>query len=183
MKKPITIIIFLALITFIFFGLPKAVQAHCPLCVGGAVVGLSIARFFGIDDAITGLWLAALIGALSFWTDGALSKKIKFAYWRPVLYLAFFGIMLWSMYAFNDWVITNLKFYLINKHAGQLLGVDKLTFGLLLGGVVFYIVDAINDYLIKRNGKVYFQFQRVIVPLTSILILSLGFYIWINYVI
>lgn len=180
MKKILKILSFL-LVPSAYLLLPSAVSAHCPLCVGGAVVGLSIARFFGIDDAITGLWLAALIGALSFWTDSYLSKKIKFAFWRPVLYVAFFAFMVWSMYAFNDWVITNLKFYLINKHAGQLFGVDKLIFGMIFGGIVFYVVDAIDDYLIKRNGKVYFQFQRVVVPLTSILILSIGVYIWINY--
>ncbi len=179
MKKIIGI--FLGIIAPLFF--VKNALAHCPLCVGGAVVGLSIARFLGIDDAITGVWLAALTAALAFWTESYLSKKIKFAFWKPTIYLVFFALMIWSLYAFNDWTIANLKFYLINKHAGLLFGVEKLTFGMIIGGIVFYVVDAIDDFFIKRHGKVYFQFQRVIVPLSSMLILSLFIYYLINYVI
>ena len=171
----------LALLGLIFF--PAAAYAHCPLCVGGAAIGLSVARYFGIDDAITAVWLAALIGAVSFWLDGWLAKKtkVKPEILRPVTYIVFFGLTIWSFYAFNDYLISNLRFYLINPHAGQLWGVDKLTFGVISGGILFYLVDILDNYIIKRNGRVYFPFQRIIVSLGSILILSVGLYILMNY--
>src|SRR3972149_11574555 len=136
MKKGISLL--LAFLGLIFF-VPTA-YAHCPLCVGGAAVGLSIARFFGIDDAITGVWLAALIGAISFWLDSALAKKVKVStkILRVSTYIIFFGLTVWSFYAFNDYMISKLKFYLINPHAGQILGIDKLTFGVVTGGILFY---------------------------------------------
>lgn len=181
MKKTITFIIFIAIINIIFLGLPSAVQAHCPLCVGGAAVGLSVARYFGIDDSITGVWFAALLGATAFWTETYLKKRIKFTYLRPLTYIVFFGLTLWSFYAFNDYLIANFKFYLINKHAGDIFGVEKLTFGVLSGGILFYLIDITDNLLIKRNGKVYFPYQRVVVSLGGMLLLSLGLYILINY--
>lgn len=170
-------------ITFLL--LPQVTSAHCPLCVGGAAVGLSVARFLGIDDAITGVWLAALLGAISFWLDSWLGKKVKVAssILRPTTYVIFFGLTIWSFYAFNDYMISKLRFYLINPHAGQIFGVDKLTFGVISGGTLFYLADVIDDFIIKRNGKVYFPFQRIIVSLGSMLLLSLGLYILINYLI
>lgn len=161
--------------------LPRAVLAHCPLCVGGAAAGLTLSRLLGIDDSITGVWLAAVTGALAFWTDSWLAKKRKIRFAKTLIYIIFFGLLIWPLYAFNDYVLATFKFVLINKHAGQIFGVDKLTFGILSGGALFYIVDLTNDLAIKRHGKVYFQFQRVIVPLLAMLALSLGIYILINY--
>jgi len=172
---------FLALIGLIFF--PGAAYAHCPLCVGGAAIGLSVARFFGIDDAITGVWLAAFIGAISFWFDSWLAKKIKVKprILRPVIYIVLFGLTIWSFYALNDYMISKVRFYLINTHAGQIFGLDKLTFGVISGGILFYLVDALDTFIIKRNGKVYFPYQKIVVSLGSILVLSLGIYILMNY--
>ncbi|OGM04059.1 hypothetical protein A2129_00185 [Candidatus Woesebacteria bacterium GWC1_42_13] len=181
MKKVMSLL--LAFLGLIFF-VPTA-YAHCPLCVGGAAIGLSVARFFGIDDAITGVWLAALIGAVSFWFDSWLAKKVKIvpSILRPTTYIIFFGLTVWSFYAFNDYMVAKLRFYLINPHAGQIFGVDKLTFGVISGGILFYLVDIIDNALIKARGKVYFPFQRIIVSLGSILILSLALYILLNFVI
>ena len=178
MKKVYSLL--LASFGLIFFASPAS--AHCPLCVGGAVVGLSVARFLGIDDAITGVWLAALLGALAFWTVTGLSKKIKKTeLLKPVIYILFFVLTLWSVYAFNNYFVSSLKFYLINEHAGKILGVDKLAFGILSGAILFYLVDAVDDFIIKRNGRVYFPYQRIVVSLGSMLLLSLGLFILINY--
>lgn len=172
--------VLLLVISFSLLVAPPA-EAHCPLCVGGAAAGLTLSRLLGIDDSITGVWLAALTGALAFWTDSWLSKKRKISFAKPLIYIGFFGFLIWPLYAFNDYFLTAFKFVLINKHAGQIFGVDKLTFGILSGGIIFYLVDLVDDLLIKRHGKVYFQFQRVIVPLLAMLALSLGIYILINY--
>lgn len=161
------------------------VSAHCPLCVGGAALGLSVARFFGIDDSISGVWLAALLGAISFWSERPIAAKIKSAslkkYLRPALYLIIFGFTIWTFYAFNDYAIEKLKFYLLNLHAGTIIGLPKLIFGMVVGGILFYLVDFLDDTLIKRNGKVYFPYQRVIVSLGASLILSLILYLVVNY--
>jgi|SRR3990170_9014424 len=166
--------------TFSFLILSK-VKAHCPLCVAGAGAGLSLSRLLGIDDSITGVWLGAFLGAISFWTETLIKKRFlkgksgpkSLVLLRPLLYLGIFLSSLWSFYKFN----------LVNKHAGNIFGIDKLTFGIVSGGILFYLVDMVDDAIIKRKGKVLFPYQRIIVSLGSILVLSLAVFILINYII
>lgn len=152
-----------------------AVQAHCPLCVAGAGVGLSLSRYLGVDDSITGIWLATFLGAISFWSFAAIRQRIQkpnLTWLKPALYLLIFSLTIWSFYQFNL-VIRMEKIY----------GLDKLTFGMIVGGVAFYLVEVLNDWLIKIRGKSFFPYQRLISSLGVALILSLiddiliGYYI------
>lgn len=167
MKK--LILLPLGLIVFLIHA--PAALAHCPLCVAGAGVGLTLSRWIGIDDSITGVWLAAFLGAISFWTETALikDKELKLTL-RPLIYIGIFAATLWSFYKFN----------LVVKH-GDIFGIHKLTFGMIAGGILFYLVDVVDDLLIKKYGKVFFPYQRIIISLGSMLLLSVGIYILINY--
>lgn len=147
--------------------------AHCPLCVAGAGVGLSLSRWLGVDDSITGLWMAAFLGALSFWSYSYLSRKysrINNFLLKPSVYVLIFASTLWSFYKFNL-VIRMEKMY----------GLDKLTFGIVIGGIFFYVVELLNDLIIKKHGKSLFPYQRLITGLGIILILSVIDYILIGY--
>lgn len=153
--------------------MPSVVSAHCPLCVAGAAVGLTLSRWIGVDDSITGLWLAALLGAISFWSYTLLVRKIKKTNWgflKPVIYIAIFASTLWSFYKFNL-VIRMEKMY----------GLDKLTFGIVVGGIAFYFIDVVNDLIIKIHGKSLFPYQRIVFSLGTILGLSVIDYILIGY--
>lgn len=152
---------------------PPAVFAHCPLCVAGAAAGITLSRWIGVDDSITGLWMAALLGAISFWSYSVLVRKIKRPDWtilKPTLYLAIFASTLWSFYKFNL-VVRMEKMY----------GLDKLTFGIIVGGVAFYLIDTINDMIMKIHGRSLFPYQRIVFSLGIILILSVIDYILIGY--
>lgn len=166
---------------FLFLFLAPTAQAHCPLCIVGAGAGLSLSRLLGIDDSIAGVWMAALLGAIAFWTYSSLSKKWRFPFSKPLIYIGLFGLTIWSFYSFNDFAISKYNFVLINTHAGQIFGLDKLTFGIVTGGILFYLVDIIDDFIIKRHGRVYFPFQRIIVSLGSMLVWSLLVWVLINY--
>jgi len=163
------------LAAFLLLGLPRVALAHCPLCVAGAGVGLTLTRWIGVDDSITGVWLAAFLGATAFWTYSALNKKLKIkenlkVMLKPIIYVLFFILTIWSFYKFN----------LVVKH-GDIFGIHKLTFGMIVGAIVFYLVDIFDDFLIKRNGKVFFPYQRIIMSLGSVFFLSIAIYILINY--
>lgn len=154
---------------------PSIVSAHCPLCVAGAAFGITLTRWVGVDDSISGVWIAALLGAISFWTYSLVSKKIslsasKKAILKPLIYVLIFGLTLWSFY----------KFQLVIRMS-QLMGLDKLTFGMLTGGALFYLVDILDNFVIKKEGKVFFPYQRIVVSLGSMATLSLVIYILINY--
>lgn len=170
MKKIITI--FSLIFTYSLI-LAKPVSAHCPLCVAGAGIGLSLARILGVDDSITGVWVAALLGASSFYFSTFTLRKIKFPFKKTIVYLLIFGSTLWSFYIFN----------LVDLHAGDIFGLHKFTFGVISGAVIFYLTDIIDNYLIKKHGGVFFPYQRVVASLGGMLYLSMFNYILINYLI
>ena len=154
----------------LFFASSSVASAHCPLCTAGAGAGLALSRWLGIDDSISGIWIAAFLGATALWGAYALKKKY-IPYQETVIYLAVFGLTIWSFYQFK----------LVNEHAGLIMGVPKLTFGIVSGGVVFYLVELTNKLVRKTRGKVLFPYQPIVFSLGSMLILSLAMFIFINY--
>ncbi len=129
-----------------------------------------LSRWLGIDDSISGVWIAALLGAISLWFSSSLKKK--YLPWQEiVIYTGVFGTTLWSFYAFK----------LIDEHAGLIMGVPKLTFGIVAGGITFYLVEVGNAFLKKKRGKVLFAYQPIVFSLAAMLFLSAAIYIFINY--
>lgn len=170
--KKLAFSLFLSLSLTLSLATPAS--AHCPLCIAGAGFGLSISRWLGVDDSIFGVWLAALLGASALWLDAFLEKR-KIGQNIPLrqqaIYVLVLGSSLWSFYQFN----------IVNIHAGQIAGLDKLTFGVLVGGIIFYAVDGLHILLKKKYGKVFFPYQRIALSLGSLTALSLLIYVLINY--
>jgi hypothetical protein len=142
------------------------------LCVAGAGVGLTLTRWVGIDDSISGVWLGALLGAIAFWSESVVKDRELKIRLRPLIYVGISAITIWTFYKFN----------LIVTH-GEIFGLHKLTFGMIAGGILFYLVDLVDDLVIKKGGKVFFPYQRIIVSLGSMFVLSLVIFYLINYVI
>lgn len=171
MKKLFVFFFFLVSLFAIHYSLfTREALAHCPLCVAGAGVGLSLARIIGVDDTITGVWIAGLLGAISFWTYTAVSKRKIFFLLKPLVYIVIFATTIWSFY----------KFRLIFRMV-QVFGMDKLTFGMTVGGIAFYLIDLLDDLIIIKRGKVFFPYQRIVVSLGSMVALSLAMYVLVNY--
>lgn len=168
MKKLIFILLSLVVIKLAF---PIPVFAHCPLCVAGAAVGLSLSRLVGVDDAVTGVWMAAFLGAMSLWTTNLIKVRAPLPFLKPLVYILIFGLTIWSFYKFN----------LIPRFSGEILGVHKLTFGMIIGGIVFYLTEVVDDLIIAANKKVFFPYQRVVVSLGSILVLSFAMFYLVNF--
>lgn len=152
--------------------LPLVAGAAVPICVictaaVGAGVGLS--RWLGVDDTITGLWLGALTASLALWTINWLNgKKIKFFGRQPLIFLVYYASIIWPLNYYN----------IIGQPLNRLWGFDKLTLGMAVGAIGLIIGVLSNEYLKKRNDeKVYFPFQKVVVPLSALAILNLAFYI------
>lgn len=166
------LIFFLITILITLFLKTKIALAHCPLCVAGAGAGLTLSRLLGVDDSITGIWLGGFIGATAFWTQKIAGKKIALFLERfpgLLIYVLFFTTTIWSFYKFN----------LIVRH-GDIFGFDKLPFGTVLGGSVFYLSDYLNLFIKKKSG-VLFAYQSIVVNLSLLAVASLVIYILINY--
>ena len=142
----------------------KPAYAQCPVCIITVGGGLFLAKQLGIDDLLVSLWLSGLNTAIAIW----LASKIKRS-------------------PYNNWFLWSLLFYIItmiylffSKQIGHpkntLLGIDKVTIGMTVGLVVFLIAKKIDTLIRKKNnGKVMFQYQKVIIPV-SLLILATGIF-------
>jgi len=143
--------------------------AVCPICVVTVAGGIELSRLLKIDDLITGLWIGGLIVSLIYWTIDFLNKKnINFKAKNLIVILGWYLITYFSLY------FSNIKSPVISSFGGFL---DRLSLGAIIGSTAFWFGVEFHNYLKEKNsGKVYFPFQKVVVPVGVILILSLIFY-------
>jgi len=169
--KKIPIYLFLIIAVGSLFA--KKVLAVCPICTIAVGAGVGFSRWLGIDDIITGLWVGGLLVSLIYWTIDWLKKKnlkfkgsnifvITFWYLITILPLYFTGLLgnkQNSLFCFCG-------FYF-----------DKLMLGIILGSVAFWFGASWYFYLKEKNqGKAYFPFQKVVMPISPLIILSIIFY-------
>ncbi len=145
----------------------KPVFATCPVCIVAVGGGLWIAEKLGIDDLIAAVWIGALITAMAIWFADrfrlAKLPKPKIV-WSIIFYLL--------TIAFLD---AQGK---INNPYCKIWGICKIWLGITLGTVFFWLSVFLDQFLRKKNqGKVFFPFQKVIIPLVAIIILSLTLFL------
>lgn len=135
-----------------------------PVCAIGIASGLGISRLIGIDDLTLGLWIGALILSLSIQFNIFLSKKGKsfpFSFW------VIFG---------GTWLLSFLPILKIitSDPSCNIFGFPRVICGSILGVLTLFLVDKANNIIInKHDKKVYFYYQRVIVPIIGLLIISI----------
>lgn len=159
-----------ALIVLFLLAFPRAVSAHCPLCAAGVVGGLTLTRWLGIDDVYSGIWLGGLVGSLSFWFGGSLKRKFV-PYQEYLVFLFLF-------------LLTTVPFLYVglgNPHAPRLFGVNRLFFGMVVGGVVFLAATFLDRVLRRLNkGHVLFPYQGVILTLGSLVVSAVILYLFLR---
>jgi len=151
---------------FIFFA--KSAKAVCPVCVVAISSGVGLCRWFGVDDAISGLWIGALILAMIIWTLNWMNKRnIHFNFRNPVVFLFFYLIVIWPLYLAG----------IMGHPSNTVFGIDKILFGIIVGSFILTLGVFANGALKKKNsGKVYFPYQKVVIPVAFLLIASLIFH-------
>jgi hypothetical protein len=157
----------------VFFGAVLALiwlsgiaYAQCPICVIGAAAGIEVARYFGVDDLITGVWVGALIVAFTLWVDSWLKGKHK---WNKPLIRWIVALLIV--------VLSYVSLYLAGFYSGTtIFGIDRLFAGDIFGTIVLLVsVFIVNEELKKREIK--FPFRGVILVLGALTALSL--LIWV----
>jgi hypothetical protein len=143
-------------------------MAVCPVCTIVVTGGVGLSKYLGIDDLISGVWIGALLFSLVLWTIEWLNKrKIKFFFRKPLVFIFWYGLT----------ILPLMKSGIIGHPQNKFLGIDKLIFGIFSGTIVFLLSILFENYLRKKNqGKVYFKFQKVIIPISFLIILSLIFW-------
>ena len=142
-------------------------RAFCPVCTVAVAGGVGLSRWLGVDDTITGLWIGALIVAMTIWTIEWLRKKnIRFWGERTLTVLAYYAMVALPLY-WND---------IIGHPLNKIWGFDKLMVGIVLGSVFFFFGGQVHFKLKDRRGKVFFPFQKVVFAVTPLIVLSGVFY-------
>jgi len=142
-------------------GIFSPVYAQCPVCVITVGGGLLIAKKLGIDDLLVSIWLSSLNTALAFWIASGIKKKIIN---NPIF---------WSI---GFYVMTIIYLYYskqINYPNNTFLGIDKVMFG-MTGGLILAFFAIGLDKLLRRfnKGKVFFPYQKVVLPLVLLIIVT-----------
>jgi len=131
------------------------VYAQCPVCIVTVGGGLLLAEKLHIDPLLISIWISGLNSAIAFYIANKTTKKI------------FKSGFLWA-----------ILFYLFTvmylKYSNQLD--TKSINGLSIGLVVSILSNFIEKILRNlNNGKVFIQYQKVIVPVTILLLTTLIF--------
>jgi len=169
MKKILTYFSFLV----INFILAKQVLAVCPICTVAVGAGVGLSRWLGIDDTVSGLWIGGLIVSLIAWTENWLEKKN----------IRFQGRIFINALVYYIFIIVSLYYSgMIGHPQNKLfcfcgLNIDKLLFGIIVGSLAFWFGASWYYYLKeKNNGHAYFPFQKVVMPISPLVFLSIIFY-------
>ena len=151
----------------------KTAHAMCPVCTVAVVGGIELSRYLGVDDSITGLWVGGLTVSLIFWTIDWLNKKnINFKFRKILTVLVYYILVVLPLY-FLKIIHLNLPRYKTFCSCG----IDKMTVGVASGSIVFLIGALLYGYLKKKNnGHAHFPFEKVVLPIAPLIILSVVFY-------
>jgi hypothetical protein len=143
-------------------------NAVCPVCTIAVASCLGLSRWLGIDDTISGVWIGGLTASMVMWTIDWLDRKnVRFKGRKLSVLFGYYIIIFVPLY------FTNVIGYPYNR----ILGIDKLIFGVIFGSIFFYAGAKFYVYLKhKNNNHAYFPFQKVVMPITPLVILSIIFY-------
>lgn len=165
MNKTISLVAVTTLLTGL---IAKSAAAVCPICTIAVASGVGFSRYLGIDDTIIGLWIGGLAVSMITWTIYWLRRKSIRFWGRDWLVIIVYAAM----------IIIPLYFYgMFSNGADCVCGINKLLLGLVNGSIGFWAGAEWYNYLkIRNSNKAHFPFQKVIMPITPLIILSLVFY-------
>ena len=142
-----------------------------PLCAIGIAGGLGLSKLLGIDDITLGFWIGALILSFSVQFNQFLIKKGKafpLSFWLVFLVTWFSSFLpVWNKLGWGEKTC--------------FCGLPRVIAGSFLGIFILFFSDWLNNKILKKfhRNKVYFPYQRVIIPLIALIIISAIFELWV----
>jgi len=167
---------FLGLIFSAFFwaGYPAGlVGAVCPLCVVAVGAGLGFSEWLGIDDVVSSIWIGALLVAMVLWTLLEMRKRNwKFTFDQVIISATYYLLTFIPLYYSG----------IVGHPLNKIFGIDKIIFGTAIGTAILLLSHWLNLYLKKKNnGKVFFAYQKVVLPVVALILTSAVFYLLITW--
>ncbi len=157
----------LLILTILLIGTAKAwANPACAVCTVAVGASLEIARRYGVDDAVVGVWAGAMLALLGYWLILWFEKKN----WNfPLRNLILMAVSIGSI-GFM---------YFEMPYAPKVIGIfymDPLLFATLLGAATFIYVSKFYQWMKARNGgHAHFPFEKVVLPVLALALLSVYF--------
>ena len=160
-KKPLVLI---AALIFFIISIAPSVMAHCPLCTGATIVGVSVTRSLGFDDSTVGVFVGGMIISTTLWADKILSK-------RGVNGNG--ALRLTSLIVLTT-VLTLVTFYYAGLfgrgNSFRIFGIESILVGSLSGGIFSLGAFYYSNYLKNKNGgRPMFSYQTMIISLAALI--------------
>jgi len=170
MSKKFSKYFILLLLLNLIWAMPA--QAICPVCTIAVCAGIGFSRWLGIDDTITGAWIGGLIVSIIIWFLNWLNKKkIHFKFRNFFVSVLTYLIVILPLYFLK----------ILGHPLNKFLFMDKILFGIISGSLFFGMGVWLHNFLKKKNnGKSFFPFQKVVIPISFLVIISLIFYFLIK---
>lgn len=138
----------------------------CAVCTVAVGASLEIARRYGVDDAVVGVWAGAMLALLGYWLILWFEKKNWNFAGRDFVLMAVsvgsIGFMYYNM-----------------PYRPQVIGIfylDPLLFSTVLGALTFIYVSKFYQWMKARNGgHAHFPFEKVVLPVLALALLSVYF--------
>ena len=180
LKKISKFLIFIFFLTANYLLLTTRAYAVCPVCTIAVGAGLGLSRWLGIDDAVSSVWIGSLILSSSFWlTDWLKKKHPKLLHLRGEIgsHLGYYVIALMYLIVLVPLWVGKI----IGHPYNTILGIDKILFGTAVGSLAFLLGIWTDKKIRLKKGKQLFQYQKVVLPVASLVIASLLIYYYGGY--
>lgn len=139
----------------------------CPVCAVAIVSGLGLSRMLGVSDNVVGVWVGAILLAISSGIIIFLKKK-KNIDSKPLniaIYALDYSLILPMYLGENAQLIYN---------ANTILSIDAFLFSVLLGTATLFFSSKLYYYMKNKNGgKAHFPFEKVVLPIVNLIIVSI----------
>ncbi len=159
-----------AFLSALFYGFKSMANPACPVCMVTVGASLYIAEKSGLDKCVIGVWSGAL--------------------------LAIFGYFLIRWFNKKNWNFAGRDFILIVASIGSIgfmylgqlpydpiiigfLYIDSFLFSNIVGALIFIAGIHFYEWMKKKNGgHAHFPFEKVVVPVLFVAVISTLFYFY-----
>lgn len=159
--------IVLALFLVVTFSAKALANPACAVCTIAVGASLEIARHFGVDDSVIGVWAGAFLTLIGFWTIKWFDHKGWNFKGRDALLIFVSVAMIGFMY------VSELKY---DPQAILIFYLDPFLFSTILGALVLIFSSEFYQWMKARNGgHAHFPFEKVVVPVLALTLVSVYF--------
>lgn len=160
--------IFIIFALMILISTPVLANPACAVCTVAVGASLEIARRFGVDDSVVGVWAGAFLALLGYWMVLWFDKKNWNFYGRNFILISLSVAMIGFMY------ISQITY------SPKIIGIfyiDGFLFSVITGAVILVVSSMFYQWMKAKNGgHAHFPFEKVFVPVASLALVSLYFY-------